>query len=333
MKSVGIIINPASGKDIRRLIASGSNVDNGEKFQIVKRVLLALDAMRVKEVYLMPDSENLAATLVRQVKCEFTSTKLLDMQCYGSAGDSRMAASLLDEMGVACALCLGGDGTSRVVAMGAGQTPLLPISTGTNNVFPLVIEGTIAGLAAAVVAISGLSIEESCTRAPRLDLHEGSSFISTCLVDIAIVDEPMGIASRAVWDTEKIQEVFLTRASPLSIGLSAIGGFIRPLSSHTAMGLHVTIDPRGKPVRVPLAPGFVKTIRIGTVQAMQPNQAISVTRGDSLVAAFDGEREHVLDPGRESTVLFNQDGPWVVDVPRVMERATEAGLWGAGVVG
>ena len=36
---------------------------------------------------------------------------------------------------------LGGDGTNRVVAKGCGNVPITPISTGTNNVFPKVVEG------------------------------------------------------------------------------------------------------------------------------------------------------------------------------------------------
>ena len=39
-------------------------------------------------------------------------------------------------------------GLSGSQPKGAGEIPLLPISTGTNNVIPEFIEGTIAGLAA-----------------------------------------------------------------------------------------------------------------------------------------------------------------------------------------
>ncbi|WP_222927512.1 hypothetical protein [Biomaibacter acetigenes] len=36
MKSIGIIANPASGKDIRRLVAHATIIDNNEKVNIVK---------------------------------------------------------------------------------------------------------------------------------------------------------------------------------------------------------------------------------------------------------------------------------------------------------
>jgi hypothetical protein len=37
-KAVGIIANPASGRDIRRLVAHGSVFDNQEKIHIIRRV-------------------------------------------------------------------------------------------------------------------------------------------------------------------------------------------------------------------------------------------------------------------------------------------------------
>jgi len=45
---------------------------------------------------------------------------------------------------VACIVTLGGDGTNRAVAKECGTTPILSISTGTNNVFPSMVEGTVA---------------------------------------------------------------------------------------------------------------------------------------------------------------------------------------------
>ena len=57
---VGIIANPASGKDIRRLVAHGSVFDNNEKINIIQRVLLGLDALGVDRALAMPDIAGLA---------------------------------------------------------------------------------------------------------------------------------------------------------------------------------------------------------------------------------------------------------------------------------
>ena len=45
MSTVGIIVNPASGKDIRRVIAAGTVVTNQEKINIVLRLLQACDTV------------------------------------------------------------------------------------------------------------------------------------------------------------------------------------------------------------------------------------------------------------------------------------------------
>ena len=55
MNPIGIMANPASGKDIRRLVAYGSVFDNNEKVNILRRVILSLDSMGVKEIVFMPD--------------------------------------------------------------------------------------------------------------------------------------------------------------------------------------------------------------------------------------------------------------------------------------
>ena len=53
MKPVGIIANPASGKDIRRMIASGTTVTNQEKQNIIIRILRAMDALGAGRVLTM----------------------------------------------------------------------------------------------------------------------------------------------------------------------------------------------------------------------------------------------------------------------------------------
>ncbi|MDF2569121.1 MAG: kinase, partial [Sporomusa sp.] len=55
MGQVGIIANPASGKDIRRLVAYGTIFDNQEKVNIVRRLILSLAASGVKRIVYMPE--------------------------------------------------------------------------------------------------------------------------------------------------------------------------------------------------------------------------------------------------------------------------------------
>jgi predicted polyphosphate/ATP-dependent NAD kinase len=52
----------------------------------------------------------------------------------------------------AAVVLLGGDGTMRAAVPGLGDTPMLALSTGTNNAFPVMIEATVAGMALAMIA-------------------------------------------------------------------------------------------------------------------------------------------------------------------------------------
>jgi len=127
LKPIGIIANPASGKDIRRLVTLGSVFDNVEKTNIVKRVLKALDALGVKDLFVMPDSYGIGRRAFEDVDVNIEA-KLLEMEHQGTAGDSQRAAEIMAGLDVACIITLGGDGTNRVVAKACGDTPLLPIS-------------------------------------------------------------------------------------------------------------------------------------------------------------------------------------------------------------
>lgn len=56
MPTIGIIANPASGKDIRRLVSYATTIDNREKVNIVKRITLAAQSMGIDRILFMPDT-------------------------------------------------------------------------------------------------------------------------------------------------------------------------------------------------------------------------------------------------------------------------------------
>jgi predicted polyphosphate/ATP-dependent NAD kinase len=65
LSRVGIIANPAAGKDIRRIVAQGRFVPNHEKVNILKRVLAGLDAVGVERVLFMPDTGALGSNALQ----------------------------------------------------------------------------------------------------------------------------------------------------------------------------------------------------------------------------------------------------------------------------
>src|SRR5262249_254375 len=154
--TVGIIANPASGRDIRRLVASASVFPVAEKCNMITRLLAALHATRVGQVLLMPDlggiSERLRRGVARSAANPWPRVEFLEMPIKDGPEDSVCAVERMVERSVSAIIVLGGDGTHRLVAGTCGDIPLMSLSTGTNNVFPEMREATIAGIATGLIA-------------------------------------------------------------------------------------------------------------------------------------------------------------------------------------
>jgi hypothetical protein len=334
MIAVGIVANPASGRDIRRLVAHGSVFDNDEKVTIVRRVLLGLAATGVEQVWIMPDRFGIGPRALDGLRVSL-AVGLLEMPAEFTQEDSRLAAGLLAERGVGSLVTLGGDGTNRAVAKASGAVPLLPISTGTNNVFPLMIEATSAGLAAGLVA-RGLAAE-AVAPAPRIDVYRaehdwgeppaGAAPDDVALIDAAVYDEPF-VGARAMWDAARIRELVLTRAEPGTIGLSAIGGHLVGDRHPAGHGLYLRLGAAGQRVRAPIAPGLIQTVEVADHRSLRPGEAVLLRAERACVLALDGEREIELRAGATVWLRLNADGPRVIDPRRAIALGVAAGVFG-----
>ncbi len=322
MIAVGVIANPASGRDIRRLVAHGSVFDNDEKVSMVRRLLLGLAAVGVERISIMPDSFAIGPKALDGVRLD-AEVCIEPMPVTFGQGDSTLAAARMADAGVGCIVTLGGDGTNRAVAKASGRVPLLPISTGTNNVFPVMVESTLAGLAAGLVA-RGMA-PDAVRRVPRLDITVDDAVRDLALVDVAVYDERF-VGARAVWDVTKIQQLVLSRAVPGAIGLSSIGAHLAP-EIPEGWGLVLQLGEDGERVLAPVAPGVVTTVGVRLASPLAPGNEVTFVPPSACVLALDGERELPLRAGRPVRLRLNPEGPFVVDVPRALAIATAAHLF------
>jgi predicted polyphosphate/ATP-dependent NAD kinase len=323
-KSVGIIANPASGRDIRRLVAHGSVFDNQEKIHIIRRVLLALDEVGIDRVFIMPDFSGMGFRALEDLNLSL-QVSLLDMEADGTQNDSTRAAALLARMGVGCLITLGGDGTNRVVAKACGDIPLVPISCGTNNVFPYMVEGTVAGLAAGLVAGGQVKMTDVCFRTPMLEILQDSKPKDLALVDMVVTDD-LFVGVRAVWDVDRVKEIFLARSRPSAIGFSAIGGYVCPLPLNSGHGVHLVLGNGQKRVKSAIAPGHICWVSITSFRKFGAEEEIVINNTPAMIA-LDGEREIGIRPGEKWSVRINPEGPWVVDIEKVMESGCQCRLF------
>ena len=320
MTSVGIIANPRAGKDIRRLVAHGSILDTQEKVYVVRRAILGLEGAGVDEVVFFPDPAGIGVKALAGINETLRLTpRFLEMSVYDEAADSTRAARLMQEQGVACVIVIGGDGTNRVVTKGCGSMPLVPLSTGTNNAFPRFLESTLAGLAAGHYAALHLPRDEFTVPTKRLDLYRNGVLEDVALIDVAVCDYQF-IGARALWEVERLKELFLTQGQPTNIGLASIGGMVHPIRPREDGGLYLQLGKNGRSVTAAIAPGLVTPVGIQAHTRLQVGSRVPVRFTPSILA-LDGEREILVNAEDRWEVGLSWDGPRVLDIEKVMEAA------------
>ncbi len=329
---VGLIANPASGKDVRRLVAHATTVDNQGKVGIIRRALVGLAAMGVSRVLAMPDAYHMAERA--QIGLGRMSTtppeiEILDMPVTDQSADSTHAARLMRDAGCACILVLGGDGTSRVVSKGAGDVPLLPISTGTNNVLPMFVEGTVAGLAAGALAQGVVPREQGAYRHKWIEVSVNGQPADRALVDVAALAGQF-VGSRAIWNVEDLRQLVVTRADAASIGISAIAAAVHPIGPADPYGLELIVGAGPCGVEAAVAPGLIQEVSIADARVLNTGETALVHGDRPLVLALDGEREIVLGAKDTATFTLRNDGPWIVNVARVMDAVAAEGRMRCG---
>lgn len=327
--SVGIIVNPSSGRDIRRLLARASVFPTGEKINLVLRLLAALGAFDIGEALIMPDGSGIAAAIAREAAAEgrrrarhMPSVRPLAMPVTETAEDTARAVRIMAGAGVGAIAILGGDGTHRVVAAHCGDTPLLALSTGTNNAFPELREATTAGLAMALVVAGAVPPAVALRRNKLLRACYGERS-ELALVDVCVARQPF-LGARAVWQPADLSRLFVTFGEPRGIGLSAIAGWALPVGRGDPWGAQLVFGP-GAQILAPIAPGLLETVPIASAERLLPDVPVTILTEAGTVA-LDGERELELDPGASLSVTLDLSGPLTIDIDATLGYAARHGL-------
>jgi predicted polyphosphate/ATP-dependent NAD kinase len=331
--TVGIVANPMSGRDIRRLVAQASVFPNAEKTNMVLRLVAAAGATGVDRVLVSTDAMGVAGGVHRAHSKRrpgggrWPALEFVELDAIrGTADDTRELVRLMRKQGAAVIVLLGGDGTVRAASAESGDTALLPLSTGTNNAFPEVWEATVAGTAAGLLATGRITADEGTCRAKALHVTAGQAH-EIALVDVC-VSTVAHVGSRALWQPETLREVYCAFAEPHAIGLSSIAGLLDPCRRTDPDGVFVRLAPPAaapRTVFAPIAPGIVAPIGVHEARPLPPGepQRVALDRG---TVAVDGERELEFGPANAVTVTLAHDGPRALDVRAVLAAAAERRL-------
>ncbi len=320
---IGIAVNPASGKDVRRLVARASVFDNQEKRAIVRRAIVGALGAGANTFAYVPDSHGIAESALAEFAGEACFHAVDSPPIANTLGTIR-GAQALSTAGCAVVLTLGGDGTNRAFTLGWRTAPLLPISTGTNNVFPRFVEATVAGAAAGLIASGAIALRDVAHQAKTISVQIDDERDDLALIDAVLTDDRF-VGARALLEADLLRMALLTRADPAAVGITSIGGLISPLDDSADQGLLLSLGRGNSAVRAPIAPGLYARVRVADSRTVAFGEVVTVTGPGVL--AFDGERERVLKPGQRARLTVQRDGPWVIDVTKTLTLAAASGAF------
>ncbi len=331
-RTVGIIANPAAGKDVRRLVTHASPTSDAAKIGVVRRAVLGAIGGGATRVVVAPDRHRLSERAVSDLHHSETggvTIDVLDEPVYGIRSDTTTLAKRFAKEGVDALIVLGGDGTNRDVAKGWLDAPLVSISTGTNNVFPRQLDATIAGLGAGLVAAGSVGIAEVSFRSKVIHVaFDDGSPDDLALVDLALINAQF-IGSRAVWDPSAIRSLIACIAEPASVGMSSIAGLLAPIDRRQEGATFVELAGPGEEiagvVRALIAPGMLTPIPYKRCSHLSVDSRVPL--GGPALLAFDGERDRIIDAGVVVTARLRVDGPIVIDPERAIALAAERGVF------
>lgn len=319
MTAIAICVNPMSGRDVRRLAARATNMTHEAKRDIVARVAAGADAVGVKRICVTAEPFRIASLALSLMPLA-ARVQVLRTPLAHNAADTEAAIAAFRAEGIEHVVSLGGDGTNRAIARCAPDITLIPLSTGTNNVFPTQAEPTIAGMVAGLAARGQL--RGAARRCKRLHVRFSDGVTDVGLVDAALLAGDF-VGNFLPFNANKLRRLLLTRAEPDAIGMSPIGGLIEAVEAEDDAGLLVEMGA-GRTVTAPLSPGYFERVEVSGVTRIPFDTPVAF-QGDGVLA-LDGDRDHWLKPGRGATVSVRRDGPWVIDVAAAMRQAVQGGL-------
>ena len=310
-----------AGRDVRRLAARASTMTFEAKRDAVARIAAGADAAGVTDI-VGADEPFRVASMALQWMPLAARDHVLKTPLGHSAADTQAAVTAFVERDVTTIVSLGGDGTNRDIARAAKDIDLVPLSTGTNNVFPMLIEPTIAGVAAGLAARGALG-DELKPRCKLLHVHFSDGERDVAVIDaVLLADDFLG--NMRPFDADKMRRILLTRALPNAVGTSPVGGYLDVVEAADNHGLLVQVGSPGRQIVPPLSPGLFRPVSVAHVERVPFDTPVPFE--DEGVLALDGDRAYRLTANRSAQVVIRRDGPHIVDVPAALRYAVEQGL-------
>ena len=285
-QSVGIIANPVSGRDIRRVAARGGVSSAEDKRNRIARAVIGAVAAGTQHVVAMKEPFGIASGALTDLPVE-ADLEILDVGARVDPMDTARAALVMKERGIRVIITLGGDGTNRTIARAWPEAILVPMSTGTNNVFPSLVEPTVAGAAAGLVAKNLVDLDSVAPRSKMVHLTFADGSEDVALIDVATLANDF-VGNRMPVDPNNLRQLLVTTAKPDTIGVSSIAGLHTTCRSDEDAAILVTCGSGGASTNAPIAPGLYRQVPVRDVKRVNFEEEVQLAGPSTL--AFDGDR-------------------------------------------
>lgn len=330
MGVIGIVVNPNSGKDIRRLVTHATVIDNHEKINIVQRIITGALCSREHQIYINPDRSRLgkrAAASVEGIDNIDDYVTIEDMFVLDKEKDTvKFVDKVVNEYKADVLVVLGGDGTNRAAAKKVGNVPLIPVSTGTNNVYPSMVEGTAVGLAASAIASGIITDDEIPTNGKLIEITVNDERHDIALID-AVYNDRNYVGTRALLNEREIFGIIASQCHPSSIGFSALAGSVEIVTPKDDHGLFILTDWDKNDYIASISAGTFSRFGIKEKKILEIDEEFTFYAPFDGSIGVDGEREIVLMEGDKVTLKITKNGPRKVDVFSTITLAAQKGFF------
>lgn len=331
MGTVAIAANPASGRDIRRFISHATVYSNREKANIVERIILGAYQIGNHKICMMPDSFGFGYRINKRLAEDLLEIPegiifTPDLQTMDDQTDTTHFAEYSEKEKYDVLVVLGGDGTSRAAARGVKNIPLISVSTGTNNIYPDMMEGTIVGLAAGAAASGKIDVDACSRRSKCLEIYKNGEYADLALVDVVFCDS-LYSSSKAVWERDEVNKIIVTQCHPASIGFSALPGTQCVIGAEDDLGVSVDCVAGEPNVKGAITAGILSDFRLENRKILKLGESVPFCMEMPGMLALDGEKEVSFRRGDTIEIRLTRNGPKKVDIREALVLAQEAGLF------
>ena len=321
--TIGIIANPVSGRDIRRVAARGGVSTTEDKRNRIARAVIGAVAAGARHIVAMKEPFGIASGALADLRLE-AELEILDVGARVDPSDTERAAVAMKERGIGVVITLGGDGTNRTIAKVWPEVTLVPMSTGTNNVFPSLVEPTVAGAAAGLVANGLVDIDLAAPRSKMIHLTFSDGSEDVALVDaVTLADDFVG--NRMPVDPANLRQLLVSVARPDTIGVSSIAGLHAACDVDEDAAILVRCGEGGRLTNSPIAPGLYRQVPVLEVTRINLGEQIDLL--GPTTAALDGDREHHISREEPVLAVVRRDGPRVVKVAVALSLGASEGIF------